>query len=106
MNINKIKEIQALRSYPSVTITLPVHRTHPDNEKDPIRLKNLVSEAVSRLEEAFGKRESAEIVEAIQRLADEVDHEHNLDGLVIFASRICGIFQAAFPFAGTGEHRG
>lgn len=87
MNINKIKEIQALRSYPSVTITLPVHRTHPDNEKDPIRLKNLVSEAVSRLEEAFGKRESAEIVEAIQRLADEVDHEHNLDGLVIFASK-------------------
>lgn len=86
MNISKIKEIQAMSAYPSVTITLPVHRTHPDNEKDPIRLKNLVSDAVGRLQEEFGKRETADIVEAIHKLADGVDHAHNLDGLVIFAS--------------------
>lgn len=86
MNINTIKEIQSKQSYPSVTITLPTYRTSPDNDKDPIRLKNLVNEAVTRLEEEFGKRETADIAEAIHRLADSVDHEHNLDGLVIFAS--------------------
>lgn len=86
MNLQKIKEIQAKQAYPSVTITLPTNRTAPDNEKDVIRLKNLVQETVSRLESEFGKRETANIVENIQRLADEIDHQHNLDGLVIFAS--------------------
>lgn len=86
MNLAIIKDIQSKQAYPSVTITLPTYRTSPDNDKDPIRLKNLVSEAVARLEEEFGKRETAEIAAAIHRLADAVDHEHNLDGLVIFAS--------------------
>ena len=86
MNLNTIKEVQAKQSYPSVTITLPTYRTSPDNDKDIIRLKNLVSEAVSRLQEEFGKRETSEIVDKINRLADSVDNEHNLDGLVIFAS--------------------
>ena len=86
MNLATIKDIQSKQAYPSVTITLPTYRTSPDNDKDPIRLKNLVSEAVARLEEEFGKRETADIAAAIHRLADEVDHEHNLDGLVIFAS--------------------
>ncbi|QTM01430.1 hypothetical protein [Mannheimia sp. ZY171111] len=86
MNLKQIKEIQAKHSYPSVTITLPTNRTAPDNEKDAIRLKNLVQDAVTRLESEFGKRETINIVENIQRLADEVDHQHNLDGLVIFAN--------------------
>lgn len=86
MNLNKIKEIQTKQSYPSVTITLPTYRTSPDNDKDIIRLKNLVSEAVTRLQEEFGKRETAQIVDEITRLADSVDNEQNLDGLVIFAS--------------------
>lgn len=97
MNLDTIKEIQNKRSYPSVTITLPTYRTSPDNDKDPIRLKNLVSEAVNRLEEEFGKRETADIVTEIHRLADNVDHEHNLDGLVIFASaEYSGLFKLPF----------
>lgn len=86
MDLNTIKQIQSKQSYPSVTITLPTYRTSPDNDKDVIRLKNLVSEAVNRLEDEFGKRETAEIVAEIHRLADSVDNEYNLDGLVIFAS--------------------
>ncbi|HGO5853463.1 TPA: hypothetical protein ACK3JH_000299 [Mannheimia haemolytica] len=86
MNLKLIKKIQAKQSYPSVTITLPTNRTAPDNEKDPIRLKNLVQNAINRLESEFGKRETLDIAENIQRLAGEVDHQYNLDGLVIFAS--------------------
>ncbi|WP_416189702.1 hypothetical protein ACM67B_00400 [Neisseria sp. CCUG17229] len=86
MNLNTIKTIQSKQSYPSVTITLPTYRTSPDNEKDIIRLKNLVSEAVTRLQEEFGKRETAHIVDEINRLAESVDNQYNLDGLVIFAS--------------------
>ncbi|WP_198923787.1 AOC03_06830 family ribosome hibernation factor [Rappaport israeli] len=78
-----VKQLQQHKNYPSVTLTMPTHRTSPDNDKDPIRLKNLVSEAEKRLEETFGKRESQEILEKLHQQADAIDHEHNRDGLVI-----------------------
>lgn len=84
--LDTVKQLQALSSRPSVTVTLPTHRTAPDNQKDPIRLKNLLSEALGRLEEGFGKRETADLSARLQALADGVDHAHNLDGLVLFAS--------------------
>ena len=56
MNLHTIKNIQRLPSKPSVTLTLPTNRTSPDNEKDAIRLQNLVNDAISRLEKDFGKR--------------------------------------------------
>ncbi len=87
LNLEQIKAIQAHQQYPSVTITLPTHRTAPDNHKDPIRLKNLLQDAINRLQEEFGKRDSADLVASIEALADAVDHEHNLDGLVIFANQ-------------------
>ena len=42
---DQIKELLSESDYPSVTITLPTHRTAPDNEKDRIRLKNLADDA-------------------------------------------------------------
>lgn len=86
MNLATIKNIQSLQSIPSVTLTLPTNRTYPDNEKDAIRLKNLANEAIARLEQDYGKRETASIVESIKRLVDSVSHRYNLDGLVLFAS--------------------
>ena len=86
LNLATIKTIQSKRAWPSVTITLPTYRTSPDNQKDSIRLKNQVKEAVERLQNEFGKRETADLVAQIEALADAVDHEYNLDGLVIFAS--------------------
>ncbi|UOO81948.1 hypothetical protein LVJ83_00255 [Uruburuella testudinis] len=86
MNLAIIKNIQSMHATPSVTITLPTNRTYPDNEKDAIRLKNLVNEAVNRLEQDYGKREAAAVAAGINRLADSVSHRYNLDGLVIFAS--------------------
>lgn len=96
-NIETIKKLQTMESTPSVTITLPTYRTSPDNQKDPIRLKNLVTEAVSRLESEHGKRETAELVAKIHATADEIDHEHNQDGLILFASNeYLGVFKVPY----------
>lgn len=92
-DLNTIKHLQSLKSYPSVTITLPTYRTFPDNQKDPIRLKNLVTEAVHRLTSEFGQRETAGLVAQLQALADGIDHMHNLDGLILMVS---GEFQEVF----------
>ncbi len=86
-NLDTVKHLQTLTSRPSVTLTLPTHRTAPDNHKDPIRLGNLVKEAVHRLETEFGKRETADVTAQLQELADGIDHEHNQSGLVLFVSK-------------------
>jgi hypothetical protein len=83
MNRHDILELAALRGYPRLTITLPTHRTSPDNRQDPIRLKNLVGSAAERLTGEFGKREVAGILQALDGLADTIDHQHNLDGLLL-----------------------
>lgn len=84
--LETVKHLQSLSARPSVTLTLPTYRTAPDNQKDPIRLKNLVAEVANRLEAEYGKRETIKLRETVQELADSVDHEHNLDGLALFAS--------------------
>ena len=96
-NMETVKHLQSLNAFPSVTITLPTYRTSPDNEKDPIRLKNLLSEAVNRLQTDLGKRETAELVTKLEHLADSVDHQHNLDGLIIMASAdFAGVFKVPY----------
>ncbi|WP_102124640.1 hypothetical protein [Deinococcus planocerae] len=97
LTLNTVKQLQAMTSRPSVTLTLPTHRTSPDNQKDPIRLKNLMTEAVGRLEGEFGKRETQALVARMQDLAVGIDHEHNLDGLVLFASEgYAGVFKVPY----------
>lgn len=86
MNRQAILLLEAARGYPCVTITLPTHRTSPDNRQDPIRLKNLVREAAERLTGELGKREVEGVLRGLEQLAEGIDHEHNLDGLALFVS--------------------
>lgn len=90
MNRQEILLLQNMRSIPSVTITMPTHRTSPDNKQDPIRLKNLVVEATNRLLKDFSKREVEVVLKRMDDLASDVDHSHNLDGLILFVSKDFG----------------
>ena len=42
MNRQELIFLQQINGNPAVTITLPTHRTSPENKQDPIRVKNLV----------------------------------------------------------------
>lgn len=86
MNRQDIRSLASEGTYPCLTITLPTHRTSPDNRQDPIRLKNLVTEAASRLEAEVGSREAAPLLRALDDLLNDFNHERNLDGLAIFVS--------------------
>lgn len=68
-----------------VTITLNTHRTRPDNEKDPINLKNLLRDAETRLFNDYDKRFVWPIMEKLNHLVEKIDHSHNLESLIIFA---------------------
>ncbi|HMQ33548.1 MAG TPA: hypothetical protein PKD53_22645 [Chloroflexaceae bacterium] len=86
MNRQDIKALAAVGGYPCLTITLPTHRTSPDNRQDPIRLKNLVAEAAARLSGELGRREAESVLRRLEGLADQIEHQHNLDGLALFVA--------------------
>ncbi len=94
----EILDLAGKGSYPSLTITLPTHRTSPDNRQDPIRLKNLVAEAAARLTAELGKREVAAVLRSLEELAETVDHTYNLDGLALFVSAE-GAHAYSLPFS-------
>lgn len=97
MNRHDVQLLQQVRGYPAITITMPTHRTTPDNRQDPIRLKNLVLEAGNRLLQEFSKREADPLLARLEQLAKSVDHPRTLDGLAIFANRDFGrIFNLPF----------
>jgi hypothetical protein len=86
MTRHDVLALQAHRSYPSVSILLPTHRTSPDNKRDPILLKNLLAEATERLQALLGARGAAPLVASLEAQAAAVDLRHTLDGLAIYAN--------------------
>lgn len=75
-----------------VTLTLNTHRTLPDNQKDPIVLKNLITEAENRLKDQLDKKKVTLIVKNLRDLSEQIDHSHNLDSLVVFANDVMAEF--------------
>jgi len=71
---------------PCVTISFNTHRTHPDNVKDEVLLKNLLKEAKDRVTEEFGKRPIASLLEKLENVSDKIDINYNLDSMHIFLS--------------------
>lgn len=85
MNI-RLRELKNIQSENCVTIILNTHRTIPDNEKDVINLKNLVKEAENRLLGYDTKRNVTPIIENLKKLADNINHQENIESLVLFVN--------------------
>jgi ppGpp synthetase/RelA/SpoT-type nucleotidyltranferase len=86
MKDEKLNRLAIERSNPYVTISMNTHRTHPDNTVDAIGLKNLLSEARNRISHEFSKHNLNNLLEKMNNLDHEIDHNHNLDSLHIFLS--------------------
>ncbi len=84
MNKHDLLVLQQIRGYPLVTLTLPTHRTAPENQQDPIRVKNLVNQAADRLLSEFKKREVEPILDHLEKAANQIDYRNTLDGLAIY----------------------
>jgi len=87
MNRHDLHELQDIHTYPCLTITLPTHRTRPDNKQDPIRVKNLVTEGTNRLLGEFSKRDVAPLLDRLNELVSAIDYEYTLDGLMLAVNR-------------------
>ncbi|MEO9021375.1 MAG: hypothetical protein ABI237_05310 [Ginsengibacter sp.] len=83
------KDLEKLKNIASdccVTIILQTHRTTPDNEKDPILLKNLIKEVESRLRADHEKAFVNNLMVRINTLAGGINHKHNKESLVLFVN--------------------
>ena len=87
MNRHDILQVQQASGYPSLTITLPTHRTRPENQQDPIRVKNLVNQAQEQLLQEFSRRELEPLFERLDALTAAIDYQYALDGLVLYANK-------------------
>jgi len=85
MNIT-LKNLKDLKSSHCVTIALNTHRTKPDNLADPILLKNLVKEAEQRIAADSSITNANQLVESLKRLETNIDHNYNLESLVLFVN--------------------
>ncbi len=81
-----LKRVKDIVKDGCLTIILNTHRTKPDSQKDPIKLKNLIKEARTRLEKGLDKREVKRIMNNLEEVAGQIDHSHNLDSLILFAN--------------------
>jgi hypothetical protein len=87
MNKTDVQVLQSVRSYPAVSILMPTHRTSPDNRQDPIRLRNLVATAQTRLLKEFPKRDIEPLLARLDALVAQVDYPYMLDGLALYANK-------------------
>ncbi|MEU6390821.1 chemotaxis protein [Streptomyces sp. NPDC046939] len=83
-----LRDLRAPRPYPAVSLTMPTHRTQPANAQDPVRLDNLVREAVRQLDTDPGVTEERrdEVVAELEAAVAEIDLAYVRDGLLVFAA--------------------
>ncbi len=82
-----LSELRGEWPAPCVSLYLPTHRQHPENQQDPIRFRNLLKELEQTLGEKFSDGEISELLRQFEALGR--DHEfwnHALEGLAIFGA--------------------
>ncbi|MFW2177901.1 MULTISPECIES: hypothetical protein [unclassified Moraxella] len=81
-----LKQLKTIKGEPAVSVFVPTHRTFPDNEQDPIVLKNQLKVVEERVTESYDKRTAQAVLDQILVKTNELDHNYNLDTLAIFAT--------------------
>jgi hypothetical protein len=81
-----LKKVKDIYTEGCISIMMNTHRTKPDNQNDPVLLKNMVKEAEEKLLAQYDKKFALPIIEKVKKIADSVNHNFNLESLVIYAS--------------------
>jgi len=77
---------------PCLSLYLPTHRHHPDNQQDPIRFKNLIKKLEESLLIRYSSIETEPLLEPFRKLACDRDFwNHTWDGLAVLGA--AGLFR-------------
>ncbi len=79
-----LNELASVDQTPCLSVYLPTHRRHPDNQQDPIRFRNLVKEIEASLRQKYPAVETEMFLAPFEALAHDDDFwNHTLDGLAV-----------------------
>mgnify|MGYP002621712105 CR=1 FL=1 len=81
-----MKNLKDVKTENCITLVMNTHRTKPDNLQDPILLKNLIKEAEDRINTIEDKQVSLKILEKLKGIEKSVDHNYNLESLIVFVN--------------------
>lgn len=72
---------------PCISLYLPTHRRHPENQQDPIRYRNLLQTLEKTLSQTFPKQNMEEVRAKLQTFSHNAQFwNHRTDGLAILCS--------------------
>lgn len=107
LQIELLQKLANEKNTPCVTLTMNTHRTHPDNLKDTLLLKNLVKEAESRIISQFGKRPVLDLLSKLTSIEGKIDPNYNLDSLHVYLSNDTEeIIRSPYPSTADSVHIG
>ena len=81
-----LRRLKNIISENAITIILNTHRTLPDNQKDPLLLKNMIKEAEIRLMAETNKQNAQVLIQRLRDLEETIDHRQNLESLILFVN--------------------
>jgi len=82
-----LDDLAAVAEKVCVSIYLPTHRHHPENQKDPIRFRGLVKQLHENLQKVLSADEIGALLDPVEILSHNAEFwNHTLDGLAVFAA--------------------
>jgi len=96
-----LRELAAEHHHPAISIYMPTHKTLPDTQQDPIRLKNLLNHTKNMLEQSgMNSRDIHSLLAPVDTLfANATFWEHLSNGLALFIARdVLKIFRLPIRF--------
>lgn len=87
-----IQELLSSGQAPCLSLYMPTYRTHPENMKNPIRFKNLVSEMEKSLLQKYSDNEIKIFLQPLEDLINDNEvWNYTKDGLAVFSAS--GLFK-------------
>lgn len=98
MRRKEIERLQQIQGFPALTITLPTYRTAPEVQQNSIRLKNLITQAQTLLDEQHSNGEGHALITRLTEVVDGLETNDFQEGLAIFVHEdFAGAFPTAMP---------
>lgn len=83
-----LKDLLAVEQGPCISVYMPTHRSHPENQQDHIKFKNLIKDLEKSLSEKYTNAEVSELMEPFHELTtNEEFWHHNHEGIAVFGAK-------------------
>ena len=99
-----IQELLSADQAPCLSLYMPTHRNYPENLKNPIRFKNLVSKMEESLLQKYSAKEVQEYLQPLEALVNDNDvWNYSKDGLAVFSAsglfKVVGLYKSVEELA-------